>query len=408
MKVLVISHMFPNPSNPLSGVFILEQLRHFSHMNLQVSVIAPVGYAPRALRRISRWRKYSMIPPQDVVNGIRVYYPRVLVLPAGRGFFLYGFSYFAGILSQLVRRIREDCPDVIHAHSIMPDGFAAVLLGKSLRVPVVCTARGSDIHVYPFEDRFTLLATRWALRRVGRMVAVSQALRNGILEIAGPIAVDVVPNGVDLEMFCPIRKEEARKRCGIPSNGFIFTYVGSLIPGKGLEPLLEAFWSLAPLHEAKLYLVGNGRLRQNLEERAQGLGIADRIVFAGARPHEEIPLWLNAADCLIHPSFSEGCPNVVLEASACKCPIIATRVGGIPEIITHKDNGILVEPRDSTRLAEAMSLIVSDSAMRESLAERGFKRVQGLYAWSRNVETMAGIYSAVVTQRSNRSLQPMS
>lgn len=406
MKVLVISHMFPNPMEPSSGVFILEQLRHFLCTNLQVSVISPVPYVPKALRGVTRWRKYCLIPQQDVVHGIRVYYPRVPVLPSGKGFFLYGFSYFVAIFSQLLRSIREDGPDLIHAHAIMPDGFAAVLLGEKLRVPVVCTARGSDIHVYPFRNRSTLWATQWALRRVGRMVAVSQALRDGILEIAGPIPVDVVPNGVDLERFCPIRKEEARERCGISSNGFIFMYVGSLVPGKGLEPLLEAFWSLGPLCEAKLYLVGDGGLRRNLEERAQGLGIADRIVFAGARPHKEIPLWLNAADCLILPSFSEGCPNVILEASACRCPIIATRIGGIPEIIKHGENGILVEPGDPAGLARAMDAMILDPAASASLAASAFVRVQTIYTWASNVEKMNGIYSAVVRQWPRRSMQP--
>jgi glycosyltransferase involved in cell wall biosynthesis len=237
------------------------------------------------------------------------------------------------------------------------------------------------------------------------MVAVSQALRDGILEIAGPIPVDVVPNGVDLERFCPIRKEEARERCGISSIGFIFMYVGRLIPGKGLEPLLEAFWSLGSLREAKLYLVGNGGFRRNLEERAQGLGIGNRIVFAGARLHDEIPLWLNAADCLILPSFSEGCPNVVLEASACGCPIIATRIGGIPEIIKHGENGILVEPGDPAGLARAMSAMMLDPAASASLAARAFVRVQTIYTWASNVEKMNGIYSAVVRQWPRRSMQ---
>lgn len=400
--------MFPNPMQPWSGVFVLEQLRHFQRVSLQASVISPVPYVPKALRSVTRWRKYCTIPQHDVVYGIPVYYPRTPMLPSGRGFFLYGFSYFVAILSQLLRNIRGDRPDLIHAHGIMPDGFAAALLGKMLRIPVICTAHGSDVFVYPYRDPLTMLATRWTLRSVERIVTVSQALKDEITEMAGPILADVVPNGVDLQKFYPIGKEQTKRRCGIASNAFVFIYVGGLVPGKGLEYLLEALSGLAAHRKAALYLVGDGVLRRDLEERARALRVADKIIFTGAKRHEEIPLWMNMADCLILPSLHEGFGCVLLEASACKCPIIATRVGGIPDIINHGENGILVEPKDAKGLADAMGLMIADSAMRASLVGRAFRRVQSLYTWSHNVETMAGIYSAVVTQGSKRSLQPMS
>ncbi len=151
-------------------------------------------------------------------------------------------------------------------------------------------------------------------------------------------------------------------------------FVGNLMPVKGVTYLLEAMKILLDKRKGlSLTVVGDGTDRPMLEAKAAELGIRDFVNFVGARKHSDIPLWLNASDILCLPSLKEGCPNVVLEAMACGKPVVASRVGGVPEIIKSEDFGILVEPQNPGALAEALSLALDKAWKGSVIREEALK-----------------------------------
>jgi glycosyltransferase involved in cell wall biosynthesis len=397
VKILVLAEFFPVTYDPTSGIFILEQLRALRKMGVNAVVLRPIPWPPRFLRWMPRVRKYFEMPLQAEIDGFEVHYPRIPAFPGGRLYSLYGLLQYLWSRRLVRQCMTEEKIDLIHAHTVTPSGFAAVLLGREFKLPVVCTARGSDILVTPQRSRATLLATTWSLRRVGRLAAVSQDLKCKIENLIGARAVEVVQNGVDAAMFKPMAKTQARARLMLPVDREIILYVGHLSPCKGLEFLLDAVTRLGT-PDALLYLVGDGVLKKELVAMASRLGITERCVFVGTRPHEEIPLWLGAADCLVLPSLSEGIPNVLREAMICRVPIIATPVGGIPEIIKHRQTGILVPVRDSTALAQAIQDVLNPSSdFLSEMVNRADNAAKNM-AWESNARQMIAVYQDALAE----------
>jgi glycosyltransferase involved in cell wall biosynthesis len=170
-----------------------------------------------------------------------------------------------------------------------------------------------------------------------------------MVEIGVPAAaVTVVGNGIDTTRFHPFVRRRGEQ-------GKTVLFAGNLVPVKGVEHLIAAFAAVVRrTGSARLIIVGSGRLEEALRRQARELGIAESVVFAGRQPHDAMPAWLVRADVFCLPSLNEGCPNVVLEALACGTPVVASRVGGIGDLITCDDQGFLVPPGNVSLLADAL------------------------------------------------------
>jgi len=239
--------------------------------------------------------------------------------------------------------------DIIDAHYVYPDAFAAVLLGRIVRKPVVVTARGSDINVFA-ELPLIRRLIRYTLERVDGVIAVSEALKTRIVGLGIPEKkVAVVPNGVDPTKFYPINKTVAREDLGLPNDRKLLLSVGGLESVKGFDQLIKAMRILVNEFQATdvlLLIVGDGALRQELLRMISACSLDAHVRLIGAVPHEQLRLWYSAADLFCLASRSEGWPNVVVESLACGTPVVATAVGGIPEIIRSEFLGCLVNSGD--------------------------------------------------------------
>jgi glycosyltransferase involved in cell wall biosynthesis len=255
-----------------------------------------------------------------------------------------------------VAKIHREFPfDVILAAWAYPDAFAAALLAADYRCPLVVTVLGSDINDLAFRPSIRQ-KVRWALERAAMVVAVSAALRNRLVELGLPAErVAVQYNAVNGEMFKPRDKRDARARLGLPVDTPLVGYIGNFVREKGVDVLVEASGLLPRSGDrpATMVLVGSGPMQQQLQNRTNELGLAERVIFAGRRTHTEIPDWMSAFDILVLPSRSEGCPNVVLEALASGVPTVGTTVGGVPELL-DRNNGVLVAPDDALSLASGI------------------------------------------------------
>jgi teichuronic acid biosynthesis glycosyltransferase TuaC len=396
LRILVLSPLFPIPGDPALGVFVLEQLKALRQIGVDAVVVKPIPWPPPMLRFLPRVQKHAVIPRTMNVEGFQVEYPRFPVLPGGRLFSAYGLLCYLCCRSTVRRFLTEHKVDLIHAHTVMPAGFAGVLLGREFNLPVVCTGHGSDISHYPRRSRASCLATKWSLRHTKQLVTVSRDLKRKVASLASVDNVEVVENGADDSLFTCISKREARTKVGLPFDKKMLLFVGNLVPVKGVDILLEAVSKLERM-DTVLCVVGQGFLRQSLESLAARLGIAERCMFVGGRPHREIPSWLSAADCLVLSSLSEGFPTILPEAMMCRVPIVATAVGGIPEVVKHQQTGLLVAPGDADALAEAINAILEPGYFVPRMIEHAEHTAKSLLTWHANAIRMKEIYARAVS-----------
>jgi teichuronic acid biosynthesis glycosyltransferase TuaC len=373
LRILTFTSLYPSRVNPLQGLFIHQRVVHLARRpGNSVEVIAPVPYFPSWLP-LPRWRQFSQIPREEEIDGVRIHYPRYLLLP-GISMPAHGMlMYFSSL--PLARRLhREKFFDCIDAHFVYPDGFAAVRLGKGLKLPVVVSARGTDINLY---SSFRLIRPmlRWTLTNAAGAIAVSADLKNKMIALGIPEAkIQVIANGVDTERFQPLDAESARKQLGISEEGGILVSVGSLIESKGHHLLIAAVAKLAAqFPKLRLYVIGEGVYRAKLEELVREKRLEDKVFLPGNRPNEELPRWFSAADLSCLMSSREGWPNVVSEALACGTPVLATRAGGIPEILTFPELGMFVEC-DVDSIAVGLGQALAKSWNRGEIARRSRSR----------------------------------
>lgn len=236
--------------------------------------------------------------------------------------------------------------ECIDSHYVYPDGFAAILLGRVLGIPVFLSARGTDINVFP-TYRLIRPMIRWSLKKAAGIVAVSAALREQIVRLGiSSEMVKVIVNGVDPNRFFVSDRAAARAQLGIRQGGEVIVSVGSLIPAKSHDLLIRAVAQLRSKagRRTSLYIVGEGPLRNRLKALIDELDLSEQAYLIGGQSNETVQQWFNAADLSVLVSAREGMPNVVLESLACGTPVLATRVGGVPEVLVSEQLGILVEP----------------------------------------------------------------
>lgn len=392
MRVCVLTTGFPRFTGDLFGAFVLDLCRHLVALGVEPEVVAPhQGGLPgrEEFDGVVVRRFHYMIPAscQRVAYGggiptnLKQSWAARLQVPL----FLVGFWWRAWRSSQRAA--------LIHCHWTIC-GLVGYLAVRG-RCPVVLSVRGSDINL--LDGWWLGRLNRWIYKRMDLVIGVSRDIA-AKLEGAGVPGekIRVVYNGVD-PRFRPGDQGQAREGMGLPAGRFVVLFVGMLVPVKGLEVLLHA---LAQLGDPQVccVLVGSGPLEQGLRELAVELGVGQQVVFAGSRPTGEIPQWMQAADLLVLPSFSEGRPNVVLEAQACGLPVVATRVGGTPELICDGANGVLVDSGDSRQLARAIAGLKQDAARRRRLAEEGL-RSTAAFTWEASALQVWGIYNQLLRRR---------
>jgi len=283
----------------------------------------------------------------------------------------------------------------IDAHFVYPDGFAAVLLGKALGLPVIVSARGTDINVYPSLFLIRPLL-RWTLTHAAGAIAVSADLKKKMIDLGTPESnVRLISNGVDVERFRRLDAKESRRNLGLPEDVPIAVTVGSLIESKGHHLLISAVQELTPqFPKLHLYVIGEGVYRARLEELVREQRLQDRVFLLGNRPNEELSSWFSAANVSCLMSSREGWPNVVTESLACGTPVLATRAGGIPEIIRSPDVGTLVD-RNIHSIAVGLETSLTRAWDYEAIIRSGASR-----SWVNVAEEIENFLTSCVQQKS--------
>jgi colanic acid/amylovoran biosynthesis glycosyltransferase len=322
---------------------------------------------------------------------------RVVVNPGGAAGRMRELLFkFSGRAPGLRRRLQEIAPALVHAH-FGPDATLVMPLARRLGVPLVATFHGYDATMADRAARRSFflhrryLEHRAALQRDGRLfLAVSRFVRDRLLAQGYPADRTVVHYaGLSLQRFQPDRAVVREE---------IVLFVGRLAPEKGCLDLIGAMRRVQDDHpEAELVVLGDGPLRQLLERLARSTGV--RCRFIGAVSQEDVIHWMARAQVLCAPSVTlpteeaEGFGLVCAEAQAMALPVVATRVGGIPEVVADGESGLLVRERDQAALADRIVRLLRDRALRDRIGEAGRRRVERCFNGWTQARRLEGLYA---------------
>ena len=384
MKILTFSTLFPNSEKPGHGIFVETRLRHLAASGqVEARVVAPIPWFPSTNPRFGSYARFAKAPRHELRHGIAVSHPRYPVIPK------IGMNLAPMLLAQaakptIARMIDEGYDfDLIDAHYFYPDGVAAAMLGRYFNKPLVITARGSDITLFP-QYALPRRMIMWAARRADAVITVCNALRDEVVAL-GVDAGRVVSlrNGVDLELFRPTERT--------PNDLFTLLAVGHLVPVKAQDLIIGA---LPLLPGVRLVLAGDGPDRMKLEALARELKVGERVTFLGAVPQAQLRSHYGAADALVLSSSREGWANVLLEAMACGTPVVASRVYGTPEVVAAPEAGVLMGERSYQGVADAVNALRAhypDRAATRRYAER--------FSWDDTTKGQLHLFDKVLASR---------
>ena len=352
LKIAVVTRYFPSSGEPWQGRSAYQTLRMIAR-KADVRVFYPNASYPSLLK--PRSRGYSKLDASWSPPDVKANYYDFPSLPLV-------FRPLNGWMAAraLLPHVRSFAPDLIFSCFLYPDGYAALKIGQALSVPVVTQSIGSDIN--RIGDPISAMHTRTVLREADFLVTVSGDLRSKAVAMGASAEKSrAIINGCDLSVFHVRDRLGARQRLGIDPAAQAIVYIGRMDLKKGLRELVEASASIhSERPNLQVYLVGEGPDRPLVQSAIDANNASGYIHALPACAFDDVAVWIAAADLVTLPSYMEGCPNVVLEALACGRPVVATRVGGIPEIMSEAC-GRLVAPQDPAALAEALGSVL-DSA----------------------------------------------
>lgn len=396
MRVLLYTNLFPTPCDPTRGVFTLQLARELSAI-CDLVVICPLPWFPKWpwLKRYPRWYAFAEVPAEYEIEGLRVHSPKYPIVPKVSEPMLARLMYRFSVGT--VRKLHARAPfDLINAMWLYPDAVAAGRIGETLGIPMVPTALGCDVNRM-LDETDKRNQIRSMLERAPRITTVSKALRDALVGrgLRGD-AIDPIPNGVNLALFYPRDRFAMRRMLGLKDHAKIILYVGRLSSEKGIETLISAASMMKSERAAwQLCIAGEGPLEGALRMQSAELGIEENVRFVGNVAHHDVATWMGACDVFCLPSIREGYPNVVIEALASGRPVVATRVGGIPEMV-REDTGLLVPPGDVAALASAL-----DSAALQDWSAERIAASMASETWGAAAQKYASVYQKVMSRGSS-------
>jgi glycosyltransferase involved in cell wall biosynthesis len=344
----------------------------------EVEVISPIPWTAYQNNKLNgRVRKE---------NGMHVHHPTYFYTPRILRKWYGEFFYYS--IQHVAKKLLENNHfELIYSSWLYPDSWAASKLAKQYSLPLYVKVHGTDVNSLVAGSTITSKSLN-VVNQAEKVICVSMALKNRLVELgASEKKLDVLYNGVDRTIFHPMDRVDVRRQLKIDPEGFLVLYVGNLKKDKGLEELVRAFKSVTEVDgsRSRLVIIGSGAYKASLEQLVYSLILTESVQFQGSLPLEQISLWMNAASVLCLPSYMEGVPNVVLEALSCGTKVVATSVGGIPELDRGDGMLTLIPPRESSPLADSLL-----SILRGHVAVRNPTQIS---SWRENAQQLYSLFS---------------
>ena len=334
MRVLLISNMYPRGGS-FSGIFIKHQVESIEKLGVRV------------VKAVKRSRN--------------------------------ALGYFPFIF-QSVYKLLFCNYDVIHAHYVPHSALIPAAMKWIKKKPLIVTFHGDDARIFPWKNRINRMLTMFVVNRSDRIIARSEEMKS-VLEKLGCSGkkIVVISAGVDTRLFHPIDKNKARADIGLPVDKHIVLYVGRLHEMKGVN---DIYACAERMSEILFAMVGDGAIKTDV----------GNCIFAGAKKYDEIPVWMSAADILVLPSYSEGLPNVVMEALSCGTPVIVTDVGGCPEVVRDGETGFVVSVGDVEALTDKIKYLLDNKDQCDRMGKLGRVDMVGRYEHEKVIDELKKVY----------------
>jgi predicted glycosyltransferase/glycosyltransferase involved in cell wall biosynthesis len=386
-NLLIITHMYAtfikdqiNQMAPrFSNIYVLVRTNPLA----EISRIIPVPYLV----------PFSVAQKIDLSNkpeNVHVIQTPVIYFPTEKGYEKLGRNHLRSVERELKKNKIEF--DIIHAHFTWSAGYAGSKLKETYGVPFVITAHGMDIYDLPFKNAFYTSHITRILNSADHIITVSRNNLESIERLGVKKPVSVILNGFNDHRFYPRDMRECRRQLGLPQDKKILINVAKLYDAvKGHEILIRAMQDVIKTRgDVVCYIVGDGELRASMEKLIAELHLEQHVKIVGAKPHHEIPFWINAGDVFVLPSLNEGNPTVMFECLGCAKPFIGTRVGGIPETITDETYGLLSEPGNVQELAKNIL-----SSLSRDWDESKISAYAKQFTWENISKEILAVYSKV-------------
>lgn len=400
-RILFLASSAPRFAGDATSPFILNMARDLCELGWQVELLVP--HAPGLMKR-------------EVIDGVSIRRFQYL-WPASWQTLCYGggaavnlernrvnylavpFLLLAGFWCALVEVLRSP-PALIHSHWVIPQGVIGQVLSW-LGVPHVISVHGAD--VYGFRGWLMRAMKRWSLGRCRHVIANSTSTKAEVEALCRPRALSVIPTGTT-----PFVEGQPG---AIPRSRFadddtrIILFVGRLIEAKGLRYLLEAMPAIVTRQPARLLIVGDGPERTRLEDHARQSGLAEYCDFIGAVPHSSVYDYFAIADVFVGPSiaipgeWTEAQGNTFVEALFAGVPVVASRVGGIPDAIQHERTGLLVDERAPDQIARAVLRVFTDAHLADALRQAGRMHAAGNFSRYESALKLERLYRSILESR---------
>ena len=337
MRVLLISNMYPKEGS-YSGIFIKHQVETIEKLGIHVTKAVKTTRNP--------------------------------------------LGYFPFIFQSIYKLLFCDF-DIIHAHYVPHSAFIPAMLKRIKKKPLIVTFHGTDARIFPFKNRINRMLTMFVVNRSDKVIARSEEMKE-VLEKLGVAnkKIVVIGAGVDTNFFHPIDKYKVREDFELPEDKHIVLYVGRLHEMKGVKLIYEC---AERMPKVLFVMVGDGAVKTDVKN----------CLFVGEKKQEEIPLWMSASDVLILPSYSEGLPNVVMEALSCSVPAIVTDVGGCPEVVRDGKTGFVVPVGDVEMLMDKIKYLLENESLREKMGKLGRKDMIERYEQEKVIGKLKEVYESI-------------
>jgi teichuronic acid biosynthesis glycosyltransferase TuaC len=381
VRLLVVSSAFPCEGDPSADIWVLRQCQTLAERGHEIRVAYVVPLAPPFR---SKWRAYRAIPYEYTYEGIRVNAIRAIVPPKMLGFRFVRMQFQAALRAI----ITEFQPALVHVNCLIPPGFLAIGLDR----PVVLTAHGSDAYVYPRQRADLGRAAAAAIQAASAVVAVSAFVRREVERLGGH-AVRVVFNGADPRVFSRHDRTTARRALNLPDHTPMIAYAGTIHRSKGLFDLVEAVRGLSDL-QPLVVIAGRGPHVTDVMKSFETAGLQAK--FVGLLAQNDVANLLSAADVVTLPSYGEGLPTVLCEAMLSGRAVVATDVGGIPEIVRNNETGFVVPVGDHKAMTTSLRSILTNSELRVRLEDNAHQFAAQNLTWSVNAQAYEEIYADVL------------
>ncbi len=347
MKILLIANMYPDEKTLMEaklqpGVFIFHQVKTIEEQGI------------------------------EIIKAVKV-----IKNPLG---------YFPFMIESFYKLLICDY-DIVHAHYVPHSALIPAIMKWIRKKPLIVTFHGDDARIYPWKNFINRMLTLFVINRSDSIIARSDEMKSVLIKLGCPDhKISVIGAGVDTSVFRPLDRKKARNLLGLPADKQIILYVGRLHKMKGVRDLYECAMRMP---EVQFVIVGDGEEKTNQEN----------CIFMGEKKHEDLPLWMSSADILALPSYSEGLPNVVMEALSCGTPAVVTNVGGCPELVKDDVTGKVINVKDINALENSFRYLINNEEIRLGMGIEGRKDMIKRYDHLMLMKRLVDVYKIYAGKR---------